>query len=100
MRRLTPLLALGAALTVAACSNNEAGSFLDGGTFGNATMNNHLVQTCQGVTHAKWSGGKCPPRTWDGKYAKVTYDNYVADAAPIPTVTTTFGDAGTAGEGG
>lgn len=41
------LMAAAAALALAGCSNAELGSEVDNGTFGNATMNNMLVQTGQ-----------------------------------------------------
>lgn len=41
------LMAAAAALALAGCSNAELGSEVDNGTFGNATMNNLLVQTGQ-----------------------------------------------------
>lgn len=52
------LTAIAAVATLAACSetaggnvfNKETGSVIDGGNFGNATMNNHLVQTGAGST--------------------------------------------------
>ena len=60
--------------------------------FGNATMNNQLVQTCQAGTYAEGKYhskvGGCPGRTWDGKYAQVTYNGYVADAVPSPAIPT------------
>lgn len=102
MRLVKPLLALSAVAALSACGNEEAGAFLDEGTFGNATMNNHLVQTCQDVSHDKYSGkgGGCAPRTLDGKYARETYNEYLRSAAERPRFTTTFGDAGTTGGGG
>jgi len=41
------LMAAAAALALAGCSNAELGSEVDSGSFGNATMNNLLVQTGQ-----------------------------------------------------
>ena len=54
----TYLTAITALATLAACGdiagdsafNKETGSVIDGGNFGNATMNNHLVQTGAGST--------------------------------------------------
>ena len=40
------ILIAAASLGVAGCAN-EAGVFIDNGSFGNATMNNHLIQTGQ-----------------------------------------------------
>jgi len=95
IRKLTLSCVVLVPVVLAGCANQEAGAFLDGGTFGNATMNNHLVQTCQGVSNSKWAGGKCPPRTLDGKYARVTYNEYVQSATNIPPITSSFGQAGT-----
>jgi hypothetical protein len=94
--RFLSVLALGAPLALSACGgfNQEAGAFLDGGTFGNATMNNHLVQTCADTTNTKYATGKCPPRTLDGKYANAVYGGYVESATEIPSITRTFGEAG------
>lgn len=94
------LLALSLPVGLAGCSgfNQEAGAFLDGGTFGNATMHNHLVSTCQAQSHSKYATGKCAPRELDGKYARVTYDGYVASGAEIPEVITSF-RGGTPGSG-
>ncbi len=82
------------ALFFAAGCANEAGSQLATTDFGNSTMNNHLVQTCQAGVHSQGKyhakAGGCPGRTWDGQYAQVTYDSYVADAVPIPSVTTSL----------
>lgn len=90
-RKLLLMTAVGLSLGLSACGfNQEAGAFLDGGTFGNATMNNHLVQTCQNVSNAKYSSGKCAPRTLDGKYAKQTYDGYISSATERPEVITSF----------
>ena len=96
-RKTFSILALALPVGLAGCGGfqQEAGAFLDGGTFGNATMNNHLVQTCADVTNTKYSTGRCAPRTMDGKYARVTYGEYVGSATEIPRVTTSFGDAGT-----
>ncbi len=83
-----------AALLLSSGCAYEAGSQLFTDDFGNATMNNHLVQTCQAGIHADGKyhskAGGCPGRTWDGQYAQVTYDGYIADAVPRPTVTTTL----------
>lgn len=102
--RLLSFAMLGLTLAVAGCGgiNQEAGATLDGGTFGNATMNNHLVQTCQNVSNNKYSSGKCAPRTLDGKYARVTYDDYVRSAAEMPEIVPSFGGVtpGSANAGG
>ena len=95
MKRTTLLLALAAPVALAGCGgfNQEAGAFLDGGTFGNATMHNHLVATCQATSHDKYSGGaggRCAPRTLDGKYARTSYNEYVTDGRQIPQVITSF----------
>ncbi|MEM1430592.1 MAG: hypothetical protein AAGG09_14145 [Pseudomonadota bacterium] len=83
--------ALGALLLASGCAY-EAGSQLATADFGNSTMNNHLVQTCQAGVHSDGKyhskAGGCPGRTWDGQYARVTYDGYIADAVPLPRVTT------------
>ncbi len=89
--------ALAATLLAAGCAR-EAGSEITSPSFGNATMNNHLVQTCQvgpGSAAGKYVSkiGACPGRTWDGKYARVTYDGYVASAVPEPAIDT-FGGGG------
>ncbi len=49
MRHMTKYVVLAGALALSACSdfNHEAGSQLDTGNFGNATMNNTLMQTGQ-----------------------------------------------------
>ena len=97
MSMITPLplrasgAALAALLLASGCAY-EAGSQMATTDFGNSTMNNHLVQTCQAGTYAEGKYhskvGGCPGRTWDGQYAQVTYDGYVADAVPLPRVTT------------
>jgi hypothetical protein len=92
-------LATGAALAVTLLASGcayEAGSQITPSSFGNATMNNHLVQTCQvapGSAAGKYVSkvGACPGRTWDGKYARATYNSYVESAAPEPEFIT-FGD--------
>jgi hypothetical protein len=99
-----PILVLGALLAVAGCTeqgrldfDRPAGAGLDGGEFGNATMNNHLAMSCQ----ARYAGGKysgdpqggtnlCPPRTQDGKYAKRAYDETIESATDLPNVTTSI----------
>ena len=93
---LSPRLAAGAALAAALLASGcarEAGSEITPANFGNATMNNHLVQTCRAGPDSaagKYAAGVggCAGRTWDGQYAQVTYDGYVADAAPEPNVIT------------
>jgi len=100
--RLDTGAALAAALLASGCAR-EAGTEITPAGFGNATMNNHLVQTCEvtpGTATGKYVSkvGGCPGRNWDGKYAKVTYDGYVADAQPQPRITTFSSTTG--GEGG
>lgn len=108
-KTILPILVLGAALAVAGCTeqgrvafDRPAGADLDGGDFGNATMNNHLAMTCQ----ARYAGGKhagksqdgrsmCPPRTLDGKYARRGYDEYVESATDLPEITTSLEGEGT-----
>jgi ABC-type sugar transport system substrate-binding protein len=90
--RLATGAALAAALLASGCAR-EAGSQITPAGFGNATMNNHLVQTCQAgpaTAQGKYTArvGGCPGRTWDGQYAQVTYDGYVADAVPPPAIRT------------
>ena len=99
------LLAALALLGMAGCSetskrdfDRSAGASLDAGTFGNATMNNHLVATCQaryadGKYAGKSAGGtnRCADhRTLDGKYAQVIYNETVESATTIPVVTTSI----------
>lgn len=104
MKRTTLLLALFLPVGLAGCGGitQEAGAFLDGGTFGNATMHNHLVATCQATNNDKYSNGKCAPRTLDGKYSAVTYNEYVGSATEIPSIVTSFqgGTPGGANTGG
>jgi hypothetical protein len=93
--RLAAGAALAASLLAAGCAH-EAGSQITPASFGNATMNNHLVQTCQaapGSSAGKYVSkvGGCPGRTLDGEYARVTYDGYVESAVSPPGVFT-FGD--------
>ncbi|MEM0937456.1 MAG: hypothetical protein AAF865_06175 [Pseudomonadota bacterium] len=98
MTKITASRASAAALTALLFASGcafEAGSQLNTADFGNATMNNHLVQTCRaGPTTASGKfiakTGACPGRTWDGRYAQGTYDAYVNDAAPIPPVIRNF----------
>ena len=90
--RLATGAALAAALLASGCAR-EAGTQITPANFGNATMNNHLVQTCEvapGSSQGKYVSkvGGCPGRTWDGKYARATYDGYVADAGAEPAITT------------
>ncbi|MFN3938767.1 MAG: OmpA family protein [Gemmobacter sp.] len=47
MRRLHSLTAVVALVALAACTDREIGSDVDGGHFGNATMNNTLIQSGQ-----------------------------------------------------
>jgi len=106
-RRASTRLAAGgalAALLLASGCAREAGSEITPASFGNATMNNHLVQTCRvapGSSQGKYVSkvGGCPGRTWDGKYAKVTYDEYVGDAVPRPRIDT-FAEDEAGGGGG
>jgi hypothetical protein len=92
--RLAAGAALAATLLASGCGQ-EAGSQIFQSDFGNATMNNHLVQTCQaapGTASGKYvaASGACPGRTLDGEYAQVTYDGYIASAAEIPEVVESF----------
>ncbi len=95
-----------AAAGVAGCTQNEVGSQIDDGWFGDATMHNMLAQTC---TNAGGKGGKsgamvdplvvldpsstqsrpiyrvhCDGRL-NGKYAQVIFRDYIASAEPPPT---------------
>jgi len=106
------LVAAAALVAVAGCSpqaqrafNAEAGAEIDGGSFGNATMNNHLVATCQaryadGKYSGKSAGGtnRCAGRTLDGKYARVIYNETVQSATVLPTVTTSISVTGAGGQ--
>ena len=92
--RLAAGAALAATLLASGCAQ-EAGSQIFTSDFGNATMNNHLVQTCQaapGTAAGKHvaATGACPGRTLDGEYARVTYDGYIASAAETPEITERF----------
>jgi hypothetical protein len=86
---LLPIAALASAVALSGCAN-EAGSSIRSADFGSATMNNHLVQTCAAgpVTEGKYAAptGGCPGRTLDGRYARVVYTGYVADAVPAPAI--------------
>ncbi|MEE4119871.1 MAG: hypothetical protein V2I65_12720 [Paracoccaceae bacterium] len=96
--RRAPLL-LAVAL-LAGCSegalrdwNHEAGISIQTADFGNATMNNHLAQTCRtaGTSPGKAPvGDACAGRTLDGEYADAVYDGYVASAEPVPEVIGAF----------
>ena len=116
---------------LAACSDNdfapsfagEAGSQLDTGYFGNATMNNMMVQKAcgsgyagSGVAGGKMSGGVTDPvvvqdptyteaqpvyRVYcqgllHGKYAQIIFREYVTSAQPVPVLQV----EGIGGEGG
>ncbi|MEL6205963.1 MAG: hypothetical protein AAFR47_11710 [Pseudomonadota bacterium] len=100
LTRVAPLaLTLGAALLVASCGqearrawNAPSGNAITTSDFGNATMNNHLIQTCQagpGSAQSKYVSkvGGCPGRTLDGKYGQRTYEEYVDSAQPQPQFT-------------
>ena len=92
--RLAAGAALAATLLASGCAQ-EAGSQIFSSDFGNATMNNHLVQTCQaapGTAAGKYvaASGACPGRTLDGEYARATYDGYVASAAEQPPIVEGF----------
>lgn len=89
-RAVTAALLLATALGASACSR-QAGDQIVTSDFGNATMNNHLVQTCQAgpdTAQGKYvsSVGGCPGRTLDGKYARNSYGEYLNDAAPVPNI--------------
>ncbi len=91
MKSTLTLLAIAMTFGVGGCSgwNDEAGAFLDQGDFGNATMNNHLAQTCRKVTPENVSkygnpiGSNCPGRTQDGKYALFAYGETVRSATEV-----------------
>lgn len=125
--RITQALTIATALsTLAACSAEqgygasffkEAGSQLDSGEFGNATLHNQLVQTCNTGAGFKGKGtapgdpvvvldpSSTPSRkvyrvhcdgNLDGKYANVIYREYIESAVPQSTVTDA--DAGSSDE--
>lgn len=108
------LLVASAALGIAGCTsetaqrwNSEAGSQIDNGSFGNATMHNILAQACYGPRGygASLKGGTvtdpvvvldpkstaarpiyrvhCNGRL-NGKYAQVIFGEYIASAVPPP----------------
>ena len=123
---------------LAACSDNdfapsfagEAGQQLDTGVFGNATLNNQLVQSAcgsgiagSGVAGGKLSGGTADPvvvqdpafttttpvyRVYcqgllHGKYARVIFSEYVGSAtqkSEVGQVTAAGGGGGGGGGGG
>ena len=92
--RLAAGAALAATLLASGCAQ-EAGSQIFSSDFGNATMNNHLVQTCQaapGTAAGKYvaASGACPGRTLDGEFARATYDSYIASAADTPPIVEGF----------
>ncbi len=107
---MAPLLACSPEIGIGPSFFQEAGTQLDPGNFGNATLHNQLVQTCR--TNAGYkSGGKaggaagdpvvvldpsssanrpvyrvhCDGRL-DGKYALITYTNYIGSAGQAQTV--------------
>lgn len=128
IKKSTHAVALTAGLvTLAACSAEqgignsffqEAGTQIDPGEFGNATLHNQLVQTCR-TNSASYQGKvggvsgdpvvvldptssanrpvyrvHCDGRL-DGKYALVIYNEYITSAAEDPTVTDAeVGDSG------
>lgn len=101
------------AFGLAACSetssrfNNEAGAFLDEGGFGNPTMHNMMVQTCNANRVTKGYTKPDPVVVLDpksdptrptyyrdsvacqgqlnGKYAQVIFREYVTSAEPAPS---------------
>ncbi len=103
--------------TLAACSSEprvgttffrEAGTQLDAGEFGNATLHNQLVQTCRSSGYGAGKAGavagdpvvvldpqSTPERkvyrvhcdgSLDGKFAQIIYREYVASATQKTTV--------------
>lgn len=92
MIRKTLIIGLFAATALSGCSdsvrkwNQGAGNDLDGGNFGNATMQNHIAHSCRSRSAGSFIGkhnsqyGKCAGRLQDGKYAKVAYDETVSSA--------------------
>ena len=85
--------------------NHEAGSQIDSGSFGYATLHNHLAQSCRhaGATSLKGGAVKDPLVVLDpssthakpiyrvhcdgqlnGKYARVVFGEYITSAAPTP----------------
>lgn len=93
-------------LALAACGNEEAGSKLDEGGFGNPTMNNMLAQMCTGRAKGyivpdpvvaldpkspagdpRYRQGKvmCSGQL-NGKYAEVIWGEYVDSATHRPQV--------------
>ena len=102
-----------ATLGISACTsetamrwNSEAGSQIDNGSFGNATMHNMLAQTCRGHGGGKVAKGgvvsdplvvldpnSTPSRPvyrvhcdgqLNGKYAEVIWRGYIGAAGPAP----------------
>ena len=121
--------------SLAACSDNdfapsfagEAGAQLDTGAFGNATMNNMMVQKAcgsgyggAGMAGGKMGGGMTDPvvvrdptysqaqpvfRVYcngllHGKYAQVIFQEYVASATPAPVLQVEAAGGGGGGGGG
>ncbi|WP_295311132.1 hypothetical protein [Roseobacter sp.] len=112
----TRITVLGLCLaTLSACAY-PAGSQLDNGNFGDATMHNMMVQACKTNGLGAGKGGKygshladpvvvldpastpgrkiyrvhCDGRL-DGKYANIIYNEYVGSATQTPTVSETDG---------
>ncbi|WP_300031966.1 hypothetical protein [uncultured Roseobacter sp.] len=102
----TRTIFLGLSLTaLAACSDAPAGSELNGGVFGNATLHNQLAQTCKGSGYGKYGRVAADPIVvldpastasspvyrvhcsgqLDGKYALVTYSEYLESATQKAT---------------
>ena len=99
------ILCVASALTLAACGNQEAGSQVDEGGFGNPTMNNMMAHTssrCVGqakgyivpdpivvrdpassveVPRYRLANVRCLGGL-NGKYAEVIFGEYVASATP------------------
>lgn len=111
-----PLLVISGLATLTACAPEsgvtqfyrEAGSQIDSGEFGNATVHNQLVQTCRtnGTGFGKAGAGAGDPVVvldpkstasnpiyrvhcngrLDGKYAQIVYRDYVGSATQQTTV--------------
>ncbi|WP_172296294.1 hypothetical protein [Pseudoruegeria sp. HB172150] len=112
------LLVVSSLLALAACGDRtifsswtqEAGAFIDDGTFGNATMRNQLAQKCNSYipkgqilyepeVSASPKGAPAPYVArvhcggyLNGKYATVIFNEYVASATELPTNAETTGN--------
>ncbi|WP_375228358.1 hypothetical protein [Roseobacter sp. S98] len=103
----TRIVALGFGLVaLAACSDAPVGSELNDGNFGNATLHNQLAQTCKGSGAGKFGRVAADPLVvldpastasspvyrvhcsgeLDGKYARITYGEYIRSATQTPEV--------------